>query len=109
MLHMLGCFHAGPRVSIDTLESGYDRYVSHLKPIDLLVTAQPIGRRCADTPMVTDEERDHQYFVLMTFRDRAQMDAAYAHIEAQHAPAVELHLQFMKQIRDPVFICWEDT
>ena len=109
MLHMMGCFYLDPSSSLDALRDDFEQYVRHLKDIDLLVEARPIGRRYADTPMDTDEERDHEFYVLMSFRDRSQMDAAYGHIEASKKPAAGLHLNFMKRIRDPVFFCWEDV
>jgi hypothetical protein len=109
MLHLLGCFHIKEAETIEVLRADYDRYVGHLKSIDLLFSSAQIGKRHADTPMDTDEERDYQYFTHMTFRDRAQMDAAYAHIEAHKEPAANLHQRFMSKIKELVFLCWEDT
>ncbi len=108
MLHMVGCFHLDSTSVIELIREDYQRYVSHLKSIDLIVKSGPIGRRHANTPMDTDKERDYEYFILMTFRNRAQMDAAYTHIQNKAEPAVDLHLQFMKNVKDPVFFCWED-
>ncbi len=50
--------------------------------------------------MDTDDERDHEYFVVMSFKDRPQVDAAYAYILKHVEPGETSH--------NSVFICWQD-
>ena len=60
------------------------------------------------TPMDTDDERGHQFFVTLSFRDRAQVDAAYAHILKHVEPGEAAHESVYGRVLNPVFICWED-
>jgi len=106
---MLSCFDLAEGVDLDSFRPGYAAFVEEMKDAGLTVSTGPIGRRQRDTPMDTDDERDHEYFVVMTFRDRAQVDAAYAHIERHVAPGDAEHRGVMAMVRNPVFICWQDT
>lgn len=108
MFHMLSCFNLGPGEDIETFRRDYSAFVDEMKKLDLAETSGPIGRRQDDTPMDTDDERDHEYFVVMSFRDRAQVDAAYAHIEQHFGPGDAAHDRVHTRVADPVFICWQD-
>ncbi|MHA1537695.1 MAG: DUF6614 family protein [Alphaproteobacteria bacterium] len=105
---MLTCFDLKPGTGIDTFRAAYLGFVEHLRSIDLVASTGPIGRRQRDTKMDTDGERDHEYFVIMSFRDRAQVDAAYALLSAREEPADSAHEAINSQIRNPIFICWQD-
>jgi hypothetical protein len=59
--------------------------------------------------MDTDSERDHEYFFIMSFRDRAQCDRTAEHIYAHEEPGDSIHKSVFSKIRDEVFICWEDV
>jgi hypothetical protein len=108
MFHMLSCFNLKPGQDIATFANAYAEFVAAMKAIDLVVATGPIGQRQDDTPMDTDDERNHEYFVVMTFRDRAQVDAAYAHIEQHFGPSDAAHDSVYTRVADPVFICWQD-
>ena len=108
MFHMLSCFNLPPDHDIEAFTRSYRAFVEEMQKIDLVVSSGPIGRRQSDTPMDTDDERNHEYFSVMTFRDRPQVDAAYAHILQHFGPADEAHDQVYTRVKDPVFICWED-
>jgi len=102
---MLSCFNLAKSEDIVPFRNAYKAFLANMKAIDLVEETGPIGRRQADTPMDTDDERDHEYFVIMSFRDRAQVDAAYAYLTEQaQAP----HDSVLKHVVDPVFICWQD-
>ncbi len=58
--------------------------------------------------MDTDGERDHAYFAIMCFKDRAHVDAAYAYILRQREPGGASHKSVFSKVADPVFICWQD-
>ena len=108
MFHMLSCFDLKPGEDIAGFRRAYADFVAYMKSIDMVEGSGPIGRRQSDTPMDTDEERDHQYFVLMSFRDRPQVDAAYAYIKKHIEPGESSHNGVYTKVENPVFICWQD-
>jgi len=108
MFQMLSCFDLKPGEDIACFRQAYADFVAHMKSIDLVEDSGPIGGRQRDTPMDTDDERDHQYFVLMSFRDRPQVDAAYAYIMKHIEPGETSHNGVYSKVANPVFICWQD-
>ena len=108
MFHMLSCFNVKPDENIDSFRSAYARFVDEMKDADLVESTGPIGSRQSDTPMDTDDERTHEYFVIMSFRDRNQVDAAYAHIKKHIEPGEASHDAIYTKVLNPVFICWQD-
>lgn len=108
MFHMLSCFDLKPDEDIASFQSSYMTFVEAMKGIDLVETTGPIGNRRSETPMDTDDEREHEYFVVMSFRDREQADAAYAHILKHAGPADAAHDEVYTRVLNPVFICWQD-
>ena len=108
MFHMLSCFNLLPGDDIEGFRRVYAEFVEAMRAIDLVESSGPVGRRRADTPMDTDDERDHEFFVVMSFRDRAQADAAYARILAHSGPEDAAHAAVFPRVSDPVFICWQD-
>ena len=108
MFHMLTCFDLEPGVGIEAFRAAYTEFVEHMRSIGLVEGTGPIGRRQNDTRMDTDSERDHEYFVIMSFRDQAQVDAAYALIALHEEPAESVHVAAYSKLRNPVFICWQD-
>jgi len=105
---MLSCFNLKPGEDIDSFRSAYETFVDEMKTIGLVVSSGPIGRRQSDTPMDTDDARDHEYFAVLTFRDRAQVDAAYARIMRHNGPEDTAHDSVYTRVLQPVFICWQD-
>jgi len=108
MFHMLSCFDLKPGEEIEIFQSAYIAFVDEMKRIDLVVSTGPIGSRQSDTPMDTDDARQHEYFVVMSFRDREQVDAAYAHILQHTGPSDAAHDRVYTRVLNPVFICWQD-
>ena len=108
MFHMLSCFNLKPDETIEEFQSDYFTFVEEMKHMDLVESTGSVGRRQSDTPMDTDDERDHEYFVVMSFRDRDQVDAAYAHIMRHIGPGEASHTSVYGRVSNPVFICWED-
>ena len=124
MFHMLSCFNLRPDRTVDEFRRSVAGFTAHLKKIDLVESAGPLGRRQTDTItesagplgrrqtdtiMDTDTERDHEYFFIMTFRDRAQCDGAVEHIYSLTEPEDSVHKAVYAMIENPVFICWEDA
>ena len=107
MFHMLSCFDLKPGEEIADFQAAYLVFVEEMKRLGLVESSGEIGQRQNDTPMDTDDERDHDYFVVMTFRDRAQSDAAYAHIMRHVGPGDAAHDQVYSRVENPVFICWQ--
>ena len=108
MFHMLTCFNLQPKITIEEFSQAIDNLTAHLKTGKLLDSTGPIGRRQRDTIMDTDSERNHEYFVLMSFQDRAQCDRAVEHIRPQGEPGVSIHKAVYSKVLDPIFICWDD-
>ncbi len=108
MFHMLSCFDLKPGEEPAVFASAYAAFVAEMQRLDLVVAGGPLGRRQRDTPMDTDAERDHGYFVLLSFRDRPQSDAAYAYIKRHVEPGDTAHESVYTRIENPVFICWQD-
>ncbi|MEJ2178283.1 MAG: hypothetical protein P8Y12_10130 [Gammaproteobacteria bacterium] len=75
---------------------------------NLLVSIGPIGSRDSDTPMDTDEERNHQYFFVTTFVDKAQCDRSYAYILGHSETGDAFHDDVYKKVERPIFVCYED-
>ena len=108
MFHMLSCFNLKAGEEIDTFRGAFADFTATMKSAGLVEESGPIGRRQSDTPMDTDEERDHEFFVVMTFKDRPQVDAAYAYILKHVEPGEAVHDSVYTRVADPVFICWQD-
>jgi len=108
MFHMLTCFDLKPGVEIEAFRAAYLDFVDYMRSIGLVERSGPIGRRQNDTRMDTDGERDHEYFVIMSFRDRAQVDAAYAKLVACEGAESTAHEEAYSNIRNQIFICWQD-
>ena len=106
---MLTCFNLKPEISLDEFRQVLADFTSHMSEIDLVHSTGPIGRRQRDTIMDTDSERDHEYFFIMSFRDRAQCDQAVEYILPHKEPAESIHEAVNSRVKDPIFICWEDV
>ncbi len=108
MFHMLTCFNLEPAISIDEFRQSLADFAAHLKEIDLVHSTSPIGRRHRHTIMDTDAERDHQYYVIVSFRDRAQCDRAVEYVLPHEEPVESMHRAVYSNVKDAIFICWED-
>jgi hypothetical protein len=108
MFHMLTCFDLDPGISMDEFRRRLDEFMVHMKEIELVHSTGPIGRRQSDTIMDTDSERNHEYFFITSFRDRAQCDRSVEYILPKSEPGRSLHEAVYASVKDPVFICWED-
>lgn len=108
MIRMLSAFDLRPGEDETAFRTAYAAFVRELLEAGLIVEAGPVGRRVADTPMDTDAGHSQQLFSILGFRDRAQLDAAYAHIEALLRPATAEHLHMHRRITNSVFLCWDE-
>ena len=108
MFHMLTCFDLKPGIEIGAFRASYLEFVEFMKGIDMVESTGPIGQRQSDSGMDSDDERDHEYFVIMSFRDRAQVDAAYAELIPHEDPAESAHKSVYSKVQNQIFICWQD-
>ena len=109
MFHMLSCFNLKPGTTIGAFQRSLTELDEYLRNIDLVLTTGPIGRREHHPVMDTDSERDHEFFMIMTFRDRTQCDHSVEHVKCGEEPGNSLHCAVWQKVKDPVFICWEDV
>jgi hypothetical protein len=107
MFLMLTCFDLKSDIMIDGFKTAYKQFVEFMRGIDLVERSGPISRRQSDTIMDTDDERDHQYFAVMSFRDRTQVDAAIAELFGHTEPAEPMHKGVYSKVQNQIFICWE--
>jgi hypothetical protein len=105
---MLTCFNLEPEVSIGEFSRAVADFTTHLQAREFIHSTGPIGRRERHPIMDTDSERDHEYFVIMSFLDRAQCDRAVDYVLPHEEPAESLHNAVYSKVKDPIFICWED-
>lgn len=108
MFSMLTCFDLKPGVTIEEFSRCVKLYEQHMREKRLSLSMGPIGERQRDTIMDTDDERDHKYFFISTFEDRAQCDEAVAYILAHEEPGDSIHKEVYSKVQNQVFICWQD-
>ena len=109
MIHMLSSFNLRNGEDFETFRTDYAVFIADLTQAGIITSAGPIGTRVSDTPMDTDEDNARQVFSLLSFRDRAQLDASYAHIEARAKLGTKSHIRMYMHLRDTLFTCWEDV
>lgn len=109
MIHMLSAFDLRPGEDEDAFRAAYDAFLHDLLQDDLIVSFGPIGTRVSATPMDTDRGRTQTRFTLLGFRDRAQLDAAYAFLASRQSAAAGSHHAMHARITNSVFLCWQDT
>lgn len=108
MFHMLTCFNLKRGESIESFRDSLAELTAHLNERDMVQQVGPIGLRQRDTIMDTDEERDHQYFFIMSFADREQCDRSVDYMYRKTEPVESLHRLTYGKVQDPVFISWVD-
>ena len=109
MFQMLSCFNLKDDVSVQVFNAALSRFSIHMRDIGLIHSTGPIGERQSNTPMDTDVERDHRYFFVTTFEDRAQCDRAYAYIKSRPEPSDAAHHVVYSLVENPIFICWQEV
>jgi len=108
MFHMLTCFNLKPEFQIDEFRKAASDFTTHMKDRQLVHSMGSIGRRQRDTILDTDDERDQEYFFIMSFQDRAQSERAVELIQSGEEPWASTHNDVNSMITDHIFICWED-
>ncbi len=109
MIHMLSSFNLRDGEDLETFRADYTAFIADLTAAGIIASAGPIGIRVSDTPMDTDDANPCQLFSILSFHNRAHLDAAYAHIEARAKLGTKSHIRMYMHLRDTVFTCWEDA
>ena len=109
MIHMLSRFNLRSGTTIEKAQAEYALFFENLRAADLAESTGKIGQRVANTPMDTDSVDAQEFYVVMTFRDRAQLDRSYAEIQSgRFAGENAAPHNFIKSaIQNAVFTCWE--
>jgi hypothetical protein len=105
---MLTCFNLKPEIAMDNFRHAIAEFMEHMKANELVHSSGPVGRRQRDTIMDTDTERDHEFFFILSFRDREQCDRAVEYILPHEEPGESMHNAVYSKVKDQIFICWED-
>lgn len=108
MIHMLSRFDLKSEVDPDGFQASYETFVQQMQAHGLVQSTGKIGRRETDTPMDTDEDDAPAYYVVMSFKDRNQLDKAYAHIMDPEARNGTAHSAIHQSVIKFVFTCWRD-
>ncbi len=108
MFHMLSCFNLKPGITIDDFKQSLAELDNYLMNIDLVHSTGQVGRRQLHPIMDTDRERDHEYFFIVTFRDRTQCDRSVEHVNTGEELGNSIHRAVWQKVNNPIFICWED-
>ncbi|SHK07691.1 hypothetical protein SAMN05444000_11854 [Shimia gijangensis] len=108
MIHMLSAFDLKDGEDPKTFETAYSAFLSDLLAEAMIAQAGPVGRRVSDTPMDTDNDRTHQFFSVMSFEDRTQLEAAYVQIAQRLSGATQSHNHVFSKVTNAVFTCWQD-
>lgn len=108
MLHMHTSFDLTQGTSIEEFGTALDTFSEMMIAKDLVVTTGPIAQRCKHPIMDTDDNRSHQFFFVMSFRNREQCDAAVKHIQGAATDSDPVHRAVYANIVDPIFSCWID-
>ena len=108
MFYMLTCFDLKPDITIEEFSRAIKKYEQHMRDKRLTRSMGPIGERQRDTIMDTDSERDHEYYFISTFDDRAQCDQAVNYILRHEEPGDSIHKEVYSRVQNQIFICWQD-
>jgi len=110
MIRMLSRFDLKAGTDISAFAQSYFEFFERMKIKGLAESTGKIGRRILNTPMDTDAEDAQEYYVIMSFRNREQLDQAYAYMHRETVPDAENtpHFDVIRIVRNAVFTCWQE-
>ena len=108
MIHMLSRFDLKPGVEFEEFGWNYRNMVAQMQAKGLVEGSGRIGRREQDTPMDTDTADAPEFYVVMSFKDRDQLDGSYALLTDAAANRATSHPVVMQAVENAVFTCWQD-
>ena len=101
-------FDLAAGTNIDEFRTALNAFSKLMIAKGLVAETGPIAQRCKHPIMDTDEHRGHQYFFIMSFRDREHCDAAVRHIQEAATDSDPVHKAVYANIVEPIFSCWVD-
>ena len=104
---LLNLFSLKPSVERAVFDDAWQVFAAYLVEADLAADCGKVRNRVPGSGYDTDDERAHQLMAVITFRDQAQADAAWAAIEANAPPLAPLHRAVFARVHDPIFTFWE--
>ncbi|MEX0281193.1 MAG: hypothetical protein AB3N13_08400 [Arenibacterium sp.] len=104
---LLNLFNLKPSVDRAEFERAWQAFGEYLESADLAAECGAVKDRVPTSGYDTDTERAHILMAVITFRDQAQADAAWAAIEANAPPLAPLHRAVFARVHDPVFTFWQ--
>ena len=108
MFHMLTCFDLKSGISLAKFQQSLVGYITHMQGLGLVESSGPIGLRQSETILDTDDERKHNYFMTIRFRDKEQSDNAVAYIQSHEEPGDSIHREVYSKVKNQIFICRQD-
>ena len=109
MFHMLSCFNLAEGMTPEQFRARVAGFSAELHDNGLVHSVGPLGRRQRHPVMDTDDERNHEFFFIISFDSRAQCDRAVAQVFRHEGSLDDAHVSMLEPVTDPVFICWEDV
>ncbi len=106
---LLNQFDLKPGVDRARFEAAWAAFRAYLLEEGLATSVGPLFNRHSDTGYDTDEVRAHNLMAVISFRDKAQADAAWDAIEARAQPLGRLHAGVFGLVHDPVFTFWQQS
>ena len=108
MIHMLSRFDLKSGVNFEDFSRDYHNTVAQLQAKGLVESTGKIGRRERDTSMDTDAEEAQEFYAIMSFKDREQLDRSYALLTDTAENQSTSHPAVMRAVKNAVFTCWRD-
>lgn len=110
MIHMLSKFDLKPETNIEGFAEQYSNFIRELLSLGLIQSAGPIGKRMKDTPMDTAGDVQPEFYTIMSFENRNQLDRSYEYFLSVDAsnPEQAAHHALRKMTENQEFICWQD-
>lgn len=108
MVHMHSCFNLRHGEKAQVFQERVRQFTQQLREAGLVHSVGAIGRRLHHPILDTDDERDQEFYFVMTFESRAQCDRAVDRILGRDQPMTSMHETVFEAVCDPVFTCWED-
>ena len=104
MIQMLSRFDLKPDIATADFQASYAAFIALLVSEGLIENSGQVCRRLSNTPMDTDAEDAPEFYTIMTFRDRSQLDAAYTRFKKSMAG----HEAVFTSVCNSTFTCWEE-
>ena len=101
---MLSRFDLKSGVATADFQVSYAAFVALLVSEGLIESSGQMCRRLSNTPMDTDAADAPEFYTVMTFCDRSQLDAAYSRFKKTMAG----HEAIFTSVCNATFTCWEE-